>query len=806
MKLRLLASALVLMGIAASAQTADELRIYINPGHGSWTSNDRPIQVIGHAAYTSEGTDTTAFFESNTNLYKGFGVLEKLIEMGFPFDRTLNQTGERWEIGAARDLAQNLVMSRVKNGPYGPSNTSSSENANKYNRSLLEICHEVEENEFDQFISIHSNAATLGSPVNYHLYLYRGRNGQNGVSVDGSWEMIEAANKYSFANEHAQWSESAAYIYGDIDFMGHGSGSTNDLGAYGYLGVLKHFCPGYLVEGYFHTYSPSTHRAMNFDVDIIEGYQYARGVAEYFELEERDATGEIYGIVRDAHKSFNHALWAARSGSDDVLMPINGITVILEQNGVELKRVVTDNYYNGAFVFLGLEPGKYTIRFESEAYDPGEPVEVEVTAGLTTYPKIYLTDAFYNGRPGEEMNYINPLPDDATLQESYDMTAAYTDVVIPQIADKTAKRLIWCKNKAYILALDAEGVATIVVVDPITGEVIREVSTEGLVHNPNGILDLSDIQVTGAGVLVAIGKSKNQYSDKYVDSGEERGSYSIYYWQNDAEGLPEGGPVQWYTTDASGEWYRCFVGDTFVFRGNMDEGELALSSVNKASTALMRCACYDIVDNEIIPGSVARPAKMAAADFNNEDFVFVLSPINRHQYFLAGDGAKFGMREYDFQHELSQPALNETPASLGMNTRSVAFFKYGADVAMTLAAPELKMYNISHGIASPTPIALTGVELQGEASRYLTTAYPIAYTDSEGNVTGGDFCIMVLRDNKLSRFASSEQAGVEAIRIDRGDEQPVQYYDLNGRAVSGTLTPGIYIRLQGTHADKVIIR
>ena len=49
MKKILLTSALALaVAVGASAKTADELRIYINPGHGSWTANDRPCTLVGH--------------------------------------------------------------------------------------------------------------------------------------------------------------------------------------------------------------------------------------------------------------------------------------------------------------------------------------------------------------------------------------------------------------------------------------------------------------------------------------------------------------------------------------------------------------------------------------------------------------------------------------------------------------------------------------------------------------------------------------------------------------------------------------
>ena len=98
MKLRKLfatAAMALFVGATAMAQTPQEIRIYINPGHGSWTANDRPMGTVKHGAnnaYSDANNDTTNFFESNTNLQKAFGTLEKLIEYGIPFDRTKNQS------------------------------------------------------------------------------------------------------------------------------------------------------------------------------------------------------------------------------------------------------------------------------------------------------------------------------------------------------------------------------------------------------------------------------------------------------------------------------------------------------------------------------------------------------------------------------------------------------------------------------------------------------------------------------------------------------------------------------------------
>lgn len=59
-KILLTAALSAAVALGASAKTADELRIYINPGHGSWTPDDRPCTLVGHGAYSRTNTDTLA--------------------------------------------------------------------------------------------------------------------------------------------------------------------------------------------------------------------------------------------------------------------------------------------------------------------------------------------------------------------------------------------------------------------------------------------------------------------------------------------------------------------------------------------------------------------------------------------------------------------------------------------------------------------------------------------------------------------------------------------------------------------------
>ena len=65
------------------AVTADDVRIYINPGHGGWGPNDRPMATISYPMLSSTGRpDTCGFYESNTNLWKAFEMKEALQRMG----------------------------------------------------------------------------------------------------------------------------------------------------------------------------------------------------------------------------------------------------------------------------------------------------------------------------------------------------------------------------------------------------------------------------------------------------------------------------------------------------------------------------------------------------------------------------------------------------------------------------------------------------------------------------------------------------------------------------------------------------
>lgn len=380
------------------------------------------MSTIKHGNNTSSSvsSDTSSFFESNTNLQKGFGLLDKLVEYGVKYDKSKGSL----------DMSNNVVMSRVKSGGVHSVESNGVVTVRgEYDRPLTEIAAEADANNFDMFISIHSNATTgdhnVPTHLNHLLYLYRGYDGTTySSSQSASIEMAEKSWPHATSNKHMNFnwlsnpnqprnnesysngsksyypSGTDAYgnpywIKGDLTFMyGYKSG-----GSYiGYYGVLKHNVPGFLVEGYDHTYQPGLHRAMNHDVTRHEGEMYARGINDYFGWGKKDSYGKIYGIVRDHSVVMTHDYYQVTASNTvdanqtinqiDNKKPLNFVIVQLYNSaGTLVDTYTTDDEWNGAYMFKKVAPGTYTIKHSLNGYNEVTQT-VTVTANETNYLNI----------------------------------------------------------------------------------------------------------------------------------------------------------------------------------------------------------------------------------------------------------------------------------------------------------------------------------------------------------------------------------------------------------------------------------
>ncbi|MGM9844556.1 MAG: hypothetical protein ACI30S_10080, partial [Muribaculaceae bacterium] len=778
MKKTILAAMALTIGVAASAVNADELRVYINPGHGSWTANDRPCTLVGHGAYSRTNTDTLSFFESNTNLRKGFGVLEKLREYGLKYDETKNQTGERWQIGAARDLENNIVMSHVKCGPYHDDNGTESQLGDAtpadlyyYNRNLSEVAAEVNFNNFDVFISIHSNAATEGTNTNYPLFLYRGWDNCTvpsditdfGTDTQAeSKAMANACWKYAYGNEHMVWtyySLTNPNLRGDISFYG-GSSLNSTTGARSYLGVLHHNVPGFLVEGYFHTYQPARHRAMNYDTDYLEGYAYARGIADYFGV-AKESNGDIYGIVRDLHEKFSDAAYTANATSDDKYLPLNGAKVILKKDGVQVAEYVTDNYYNGAFVFKNIEAGDYTLEITCDGYKAIDPVAVTVKAATTSYTKAQLESESYVPPTKVYENYPDPVAGGTGfhLFSQYNMgTATETELVAADVlAGKTIRRQIYKDGVAYILALDD---ANEPYVYAVKDGAVTELDKTGIAMPANGKLKLSDIALTAEGVLVGCSYGKNHFSESVASNdGESRGVFNAYKWtQDEATGLP-GTVSVWFTSIFSGNYNRGLIGNTMTYSGTLEEGNL-ITTCGTAAAQGMRIVNFGIADGAMVSTTRANCSGSFSRDVTavNDDYELNVSPNDKSYYTY--DGGLISPMEWHFNADAKEETILGTNSQVPAAGNGANYAKYAGRSLMAAPIVEdgnvtgLKLYDVTDGFSAAKEIAVNCeiTPTSGFATAHVSANVTVDATDIP---TASKLVLSLIVDGKMYQWTEA---------------------------------------------------
>ncbi|MBR5102833.1 MAG: carboxypeptidase regulatory-like domain-containing protein, partial [Muribaculaceae bacterium] len=528
---------------AAANKAANQLRIYLDPGHGTWGSNDRPMATIPYPLNSSTNLpDTCGFYESNTNLWKVLGMREALINMGVQ--------------------SSNIMLSRWVNG---------------VNPALSVRAEEAESNNMDMFVSIHSDATGTDDGVNRALFIYRGydkgttgsQSSYNGNAVAGSWDMCSTVWEDHYMDEidpQSNYKRTGTtynkYIKGDITFYGESncSWSTRNNGNsyFGYLGVLKHGVPGFLMEGYVHTYEPARHRALNQDYCRQEGVRTARGVARYWNF-SGESTGYIMGAVKDAVNSLENNLYTYRSGSVDAKAPINGATVQLyDSNNTLIDTYHTDGNYNGVFVFNNLTPGNYSVKVIKEGF-ADNTASVTVTANATAYPIVYMS-AGTSGEPTGDiitsLDFENEATTYSTISGNVISTAQYgeTTVVLTDVP------------MLYAIDNSTKSISTV----PITGLEAQN-GLGGTVLFP-----LRSVAFTSDGKLIGCNKTLNQ--DSGIGDSDygvtQQGQIQFYYWNNLTSA-----PTKWVSSKNAANFYEARMGDAMTVEGTLANCLVTVSGI-----------------------------------------------------------------------------------------------------------------------------------------------------------------------------------------------------------------------------------
>lgn len=326
--------AVLSVSFAADAKKMSDLKIYINPGHGGYDSNDRPVQI-----YPFASNDSNGYWESKSNLYKG-------LHMYYILD----------------SLGAKPYLSRIKN-------TTADD------RSLSGISDEANRLGVDLFFSIHSNA---GESVNYPLMLYR----ENEIGTPRYTESVTLSKilwKELHSNQLPYWTRNTEYVCGDLTFY--------DKQWKGGLGVLRSlYVVGLLSEGGMHEHRPEAYRLMNDDYLWLEAWHFVRSIMEYFNTEDRFTAGNVAGLVYDNHNLRELQIPTKFTAYNrDKLLPLNGSDIKLcDLNGNVVQTRTTDNLFNGVFVFRNVAPGQYVVKVGHEGYT-SEEYPVTVTANQVSY-------------------------------------------------------------------------------------------------------------------------------------------------------------------------------------------------------------------------------------------------------------------------------------------------------------------------------------------------------------------------------------------------------------------------------------
>ena len=312
------------------------IRIYINPGHGGWDSDDRlmylyPIFVnqVVQEPYTRE----QSFWESQSNLDKGMRLDTMLRELGFQtkMSRITNTTADD------KDLYDIVVE------------------ANTYNAHFM--------------LSIHSNA---GNPSNYILQLYSGLTPGDNRSYSHMPANSETSRKITtlmgdnqYMNEVSCWTR-VPMIAGDKTFAKDIMGWSNGYGVLRWLSV-----PGTISEGMMHDYLPETYRLMNIDYKRQESFYFAKTFYTWF-CDKQLPYGAIGGRIHDVYQKQLFPDYKPNKNTRDVLRPILKGLVELWQDGQKIASYTTDTLYNGCYFFWDLKPGTYVVKATPDGYYPQE--------------------------------------------------------------------------------------------------------------------------------------------------------------------------------------------------------------------------------------------------------------------------------------------------------------------------------------------------------------------------------------------------------------------------------------------------
>ena len=480
----------MLLGILFSTiPAAVAQKIYINPGHGAYTSEDRNVRTINYAL-----GDKNGFWESKMNCTKGNYLYDFLVGNGFAAQRSRTTTG------AGLDAALSTIASWANN--YGA----------------------------NVFISIHSNAANQSA--NYGLICFNGTTSAPKYPASKTfgnavWDKMLTNN----LSNYTAYSLTSRNVCGDVTRLGFN------------LGVLKPLTrPGILTEATFHDYRPETHRFLSNAYCRMESWNLYRGICAYFGKGIPNGTtngkgGAVVGWVRE-NVGFSHAQYFNARG-DDTKLPLNGVKAeLLNSSGGVVATYTTDGQYNGIFGFFGLNAGTYYVRLTKSGYNCVKTGAFTVNAGGCAYRKEWMSKGS-NNNCGSAAPFLSlSLSTSTTTKNTLSNTQPTGKTVYLWMTDQTGAQAnngnsTLTSSNTNIATIDGYGKIVTKSAGTTTIKAVRNggINNQGVKDGATGTLTLT---VTGTPTLT-LSLSSSSTSNVPISNTQAPGK-TIYLWMVDNTG------------------------------------------------------------------------------------------------------------------------------------------------------------------------------------------------------------------------------------------------------------------------------
>ena len=324
---------LLCVGLGASAAHS-KYKLYVNPGHGGYTSNDRQTTMpkvngvalpVGANGYNN----SNCFWESSGNTYRALGI---------------RYFWNKRVVSAGLADSNSIKLSRSENTQDGDLTLSTIAAASSSYGGY--------------FMSLHTNAGN--NSANYMIVMYSATSSSNpsGERVSGSKAMATAAAKWHDAVNLTNETYDTPRAMTDRDFYGGTS-----------LGVLRtNSAPGYLAESWFHDYRPEAFRMCSEGYNYFLAWQLMRAYLDSPGWSDVKLYPIIVGDIRDLSKSCGYTSYTTRGR--DKYLAINGATVTLRNVATGgTKTYTTDEFNNGFYTFYDCVYGAtYEITVSKEGY------------------------------------------------------------------------------------------------------------------------------------------------------------------------------------------------------------------------------------------------------------------------------------------------------------------------------------------------------------------------------------------------------------------------------------------------------